>query len=112
MEIDIALWLEQGDDPAVWWARFCYECGACVAQCTAARFGTGFDPRDIVLKARYGLTDKLLAEESVLWQCFKCHNCCNCCPMAVKPADVVAALRAMLEESVRTGQPESARLNP
>ena len=107
--VEFALWCEQAEDLADAWASFCHNCGACITQCTAAKFGNGFNPRDIVLKARYGLGGKLLVEESVLWQCFKCYGCYECCPLGLKPVEVIAALRAMLEESVYGVHPRTPR---
>jgi len=80
--------------------KFCRECGACVTGCLAAKFGSGFDPREIMLKVRYGLADRLLTEHSVLWQCFQCNGCHERCPSPVKPVEVITCLREMLPERV------------
>jgi len=82
------------------WTGRCQDCRACVENCTAAKFGEGFDPREIVLKARYGLGGELLVEHSVLWQCFKCNNCCEACPQPVKPVEVISWLKGMLADRV------------
>ncbi len=87
------------------WASRCQECGACVADCPAAKFGLGFDPRAIVLKVRYGLADKLLVEHSVVWECFQCKRCHETCPQPVKPAEVIGWLRKMLLDLVHGRQP-------
>jgi heterodisulfide reductase subunit C len=78
------------------WASFCQDCGACVADCPAAKFGLNFDPRAIVLKLRYGLADKLLTENSVVWQCFQCARCGKTCPQPVKPVEIIGRLRRVL----------------
>ena len=91
--------------PRSWWIRipgraFARVAGACVPDCPAAKFGTGFDPREIVLKVRYGLAGELLVERSVLWQCFKCYRCYQSCPQPVKPVEMFAWLRKLLPEVV------------
>ncbi len=94
------------------WASFCQDCGACVADCPAAKFGLNFDPRVIVLKLRYGLADKLLTENSVVWQCFQCARCGKTCPQPVKPVEIIGRLRRVLmglygEQSGAVGPPDN-----
>ena len=91
------------------WANFCYSCGACLADCLAAKHGIGFNPRDIMLKVRYGLGARLLVGNSILWQCFKCDNCRERCPQELKPVDVINALREMLADLV---YPKDAGASP
>jgi heterodisulfide reductase subunit C len=88
------------------WASFCQDCGACVADCPAAKFGLNFDPRVIVLKLRYGLADKLLTEHSVLWQCFQCARCGKTCALPVKPVELIGRLRRVLMDLY--GEPSGA----
>jgi heterodisulfide reductase subunit C len=45
---------------------------------------------------RYGLADKLLVDDSVVWQCFQCHRCGEVCPQPVKPVEMVGWLREVL----------------
>ena len=100
---DFGLLPEDGEmmgDPS---ASFCYVCGACLSVCLAAKFGCDFDPREIVLKVRYGMADKLLIDHSVLWQCFRCHRCYEVCPQPVKPVEIIAQLRDMLRDALEPG---------
>ena len=88
---------EHSDALADHWSEFCCRCGACVADCPAARYGGDFDPRQIMLEVRFGLGDKLLVEHSVIWQCFRCNNCYERCPQPMKPVEVITQLRGMAE---------------
>ena len=97
---ELQLWREEAD-PADYWSSLCSNCDACVCTCLAAKFGAGFDPRDIVLKARFGLGDRLLIRESVLWECFRCYRCAERCPEEFKPVEVIARLKEMLREAVK-----------
>jgi heterodisulfide reductase subunit B len=76
----------------------CYQCGACVGDCPATTYGSGFNPREIMLKVLYGLGDDLLRAGSVLWQCTNCYNCHERCPQEVKPVEVIIALKNMLAD--------------
>ncbi len=55
--------------------NYCYQCGACVAACPAARFSKEFNPRDILLMTLLGEEDKLIREDSIIWQCTNCYSC-------------------------------------
>ena len=79
-------------------ASFCYQCGACVGDCPATTYSSGFNPREIMLKVLYGLEDELLGSESVLWQCTNCYNCHERCPQEVKPVEVIISLKNMLAD--------------
>ena len=79
-------------------AGFCYQCGACVGDCPATTYGTGFNPREIMLKVLYGLGDELLVEDSILWHCTNCYNCHERCPQEVKPVEVIISLKNMLAD--------------
>jgi heterodisulfide reductase subunit B len=83
----------------------CYQCGACVGDCPATTYGSGFNPREIMLKVLYGLADELLTADTVLWQCTNCYNCQERCPQEVKPVEVIIALKNMLAD--RSIYPES-----
>ncbi len=87
-------------------ASFCYQCGACVGDCAAARYDASFNPREIMLKVLYGLGDELLTTDSVLWLCTNCYNCHERCPQQVKPVEVIIALKNMLAD--RGLAPEAA----
>jgi heterodisulfide reductase subunit B len=86
-------------------ANYCYQCGACVGDCPATTYGSGFNPREIMLKVLYGLGDELLTADSVLWQCTNCYNCQERCPQEVKPVEVIISLKNMLAD--RGALPES-----
>ena len=79
-------------------ASFCYQCGACVGDCPATTYSSGFNPREIMLKVLYGLEDELLGSESVIWQCTNCYNCHERCPQEVKPVEVIISLKNMLAD--------------
>jgi heterodisulfide reductase subunit B len=78
--------------------NYCYQCGACVGDCPATTYGSGFNPREIMLKVLYGLGDELLVADSVLWQCTNCYNCHERCPQEVKPVEVIISLKNMLAD--------------
>jgi len=96
--LSFSLLPEDADTLGDQWSSFCRTCGACVRECLAVKFGSDFDPREIVLKARYGLADRLLTEYSVVWQCFRCNHCRDCCPQPVKPVEIITWLRGMLPD--------------
>jgi heterodisulfide reductase subunit B len=79
-------------------ASYCYQCGACVGDCPAATYSSDFNPRELMLKVLYGLSDELLGEKSVLWQCTNCYNCHERCPQQVKPVEVIISLKNMLAD--------------
>ena len=79
-------------------ANFCYQCGACVGDCPAAMYSDEFNPREIMLKVLYGLSDELIGEDSVLWLCTNCYNCHERCPQEVKPVEVIISLKNMLAD--------------
>lgn len=72
---------------------YCFQCGACVGDCPAARYSSRFSPRLIMLRALLGLEEELLSENSVIWECTVCYNCYERCPQDVKPVDVIIALK-------------------
>lgn len=76
--------------------NLCYQCGACVADCPAARYSDDYNPRLIMLKALLGLEDDLICENSILWKCTNCFNCYERCPQKVKPIEVIIALKNMI----------------
>lgn len=78
--------------------NYCYQCGACVAQCPAARYSERFNPRSIMLDALLGREDELLGENSVIWLCTNCYSCYERCPQDVRPIEVIVALKNMANE--------------
>ena len=74
----------------------CFQCGACVGDCPAAQYSPRFNPRQIMLDAVLGLTDRLVIEHSVVWDCTNCCNCYEHCPQEVRPVEVINALKNMV----------------
>jgi heterodisulfide reductase subunit C len=73
--------------------NFCYQCGACVGDCPAALYSDKFNPRDIMLKAQLGDEEDLTGEDSIIWNCTNCYSCYERCPQAVRPIEVIIALK-------------------
>ena len=78
--------------------NYCYQCGACVAQCPAARYSERFNPRSIMLDALLGREDTLIAEDSPIWLCTNCYSCYERCPQDVRPIEVIVALKNIANE--------------
>jgi len=79
--------------------NYCYQCGACVADCPAHRFLPAFNPRTIILQALYGFEDELIGPESLIWNCTNCYNCYERCPQEVHPIEVIIALKNLSRSS-------------
>jgi len=75
--------------------NYCYQCGACVADCPAHRFLPEFNPRTIMLQAIYGLEEELIGPDSLIWNCTNCYNCYERCPQSVNPIEVIITLKNM-----------------
>jgi heterodisulfide reductase subunit C len=80
--------------------NFCYQCGACVADCPAGMYSDHFNPRLILLKTLLGFEDELIRPDSEIWDCTNCYTCAERCPQDVRPVDVIIALKNLC---VRTG---------
>ena len=78
--------------------NYCYQCGACVADCPTNRFLPEFNPRTIILKALYGMEEDLIGPESLIWNCTNCYNCYERCPQEVHPIEVIIALKNLSRE--------------
>jgi len=78
--------------------NYCFQCGACVADCPAHRFMDAFNPRNIILQALYGLEEDLIGPETLIWNCTNCYNCYERCPQDVHPIEVIIALKNMARE--------------
>jgi heterodisulfide reductase subunit C len=76
--------------------NLCYQCGACVADCPAARYSESFNPRLIMLHTLLGLEDELLKPGSIIWECTNCFTCYERCPQNVKPIEIIIALKNMV----------------
>ena len=49
-----------------------------------------------MLDAILGLADRLVTENSVVWDCTNCCNCYEHCPQEVRPVEVINALKNMV----------------
>jgi len=78
--------------------NYCYQCGACVAVCPAARYNDKFNPRDILLKTILGDEEDLIGPESIIWKCTNCYSCYERCPQDVRPVEVIIALKNYCKE--------------
>lgn len=74
---------------------YCFQCGACVGDCPAARYSENFNPRLIMLKTILGQHEELIGENSIIWECTNCFNCYERCPQDVRPIEVIMALKNM-----------------
>lgn len=73
--------------------NYCYQCGACVADCPAAAYSPRFNPRLIMLKAILGFENELIDPGSEIWECTNCYTCSERCPQDVRPIDVIIAMK-------------------
>ena len=73
--------------------NYCYQCGACVAQCPAAKYNDAFNPRQILLDVLLGRSEDLLGPDSPIWLCTNCYSCYERCPQDVRPIEVIIALK-------------------
>ena len=78
--------------------NYCYQCGACVADCPTHRFMPEFNPKNIILQALYGMEEELTGENSLIWNCTNCYNCYERCPQEVNPVEVIIALKNIARE--------------
>jgi len=78
--------------------NYCYQCGACVADCPAARYAPEYNPRLILLEALLGFEEELIGENSIIWLCTNCYNCFERCPQDVRPVEVIIALKNLSVE--------------
>ena len=85
--------------------NFCYQCGACVGDCPAAMYSPDFNPREILLQALLGEEEILTGENSPIWNCTNCYTCYERCPQAVRPVEVIIALKNICFEKM-TSAPE------
>ncbi len=78
--------------------NYCYQCGACVAVCPAARFSDDFNPRNIMLQTLLGNEEELVGADSIIWKCTNCYSCYERCPQDVRPVEVIIALKNICKE--------------
>jgi heterodisulfide reductase subunit C len=87
----------------------CYQCGACVGDCPAAMYSEDFNPREILLQTLLGDEEALTGEDSPIWNCTNCYTCYERCPQAVRPVEVIIALKNICFEKM-TSAPEVREL--
>ncbi|MCP4582435.1 MAG: 4Fe-4S dicluster domain-containing protein [candidate division Zixibacteria bacterium] len=75
--------------------NYCYQCGACVADCPSSIYSNSFNPRLIILKALLGFEEELIKVDSEIWNCTNCYTCSERCPQEVRPVDVIIAMKNM-----------------
>ncbi len=85
--------------------NLCYQCGACVGDCPAAMYSEDFNPREILLQALLGDEEALTGENSPIWNCTNCYTCYERCPQAVRPVEVIIALKNICYQKM-TSAPE------
>ena len=73
--------------------NYCYQCGACVADCPANNYSETFNPRLIILKTLLGFEEELIGPDTEIWNCTNCYTCSERCPQDVRPVDVIIALK-------------------
>ncbi|MFB0515853.1 MAG: 4Fe-4S dicluster domain-containing protein [Candidatus Neomarinimicrobiota bacterium] len=78
--------------------NYCYQCGACVSYCPVVNYAPEFNPRMILLMAMFGLEDRLISADSVIWKCTNCYTCYERCPQDVRPVEVITALKNICVE--------------
>jgi heterodisulfide reductase subunit C len=83
----------------------CYQCGACVGDCPAAMYSKDFNPREILLQTLLGDEEGLTGEDSPIWDCTNCYTCYERCPQAVRPVEVIIALKNICYQKM-TAAPE------
>ncbi|MBC7188417.1 MAG: 4Fe-4S dicluster domain-containing protein [Calditrichaeota bacterium] len=90
---------------------YCFQCGACVGDCPAARYSPRFNPRLIMLKCIMGVAEELLAPDSIIWLCTNCYNCYERCPQDVRPVEVIIALKNLARAQQHAPQKVEAMVN-
>ena len=76
----------------------CWQCGSCTNSCTMYAQNVQFNPRYWIYLTRLGLTDEIIKDKDIIWQCVSCNKCTNICPKDVKPEGVMKALAHWMEE--------------
>ena len=75
----------------------CWQCGSCTNSCTVNAINPEFNPRFWIYLVRVGMTDELLRDKDIIWQCVSCNKCTYACPRDVFPEGVMKALSHWLE---------------
>ena len=76
-----------------------------MGDCPAAMYSPDFNPREILLSAILGDEEALTGKNSPIWDCTNCYTCYERCPQAVRPVEVIIALKNICFEK-GTNPPE------
>ncbi len=78
----------------------CYQCGRCTSACPVADIEPSFNPRLFLQKIL--LSDELIAEEQLVWNCLTCEQCEVHCPEMVKIPHILilAKVRGLMAGNV------------
>ena len=77
---------------------YCFQCGKCNDVCPVSmRWGSRYNPRDLVLFSALGYKDALVAavvrDDFVLWGCTDCETCDEKCPAEIPITDIICDLK-------------------
>jgi heterodisulfide reductase subunit C2 len=77
---------------------YCFQCGKCNDNCPVSqRWGSRYNPRDLVLFSALGYKDALVAavvkDPFVLWGCAACETCDEVCPAEIPITDIICVLK-------------------
>ena len=75
----------------------CLACGMCSAGCPYTDLLTNHDPRKFIRKVLLGMEEAVYADP-YMWTCNMCDHCTVECPMDVSIADLVKAVRSVLDK--------------
>ncbi|TFG28282.1 4Fe-4S dicluster domain-containing protein [Candidatus Thorarchaeota archaeon] len=87
----------------------CYQCGRCTSACPVADIEPSFNPRLFLQKIL--LSDELIAEEQLVWNCLTCEQCEVRCPEHVKIPHILilAKVRGLMKGNVPAAALDRAR---
>ncbi len=79
-------------------SSYCYQCGKCNDVCPVSqRWGSRYNPRDLVLFSALGYKDALVSAVSrdpfALWGCTTCETCDEMCPAEIPITDIICELK-------------------
>ncbi len=95
---------------------YCFQCGKCNDVCPVHhRWGSRYNPRDLVLFSALGYKDALFAavgrDPFILWGCTACETCDEMCPSEIPITEIICLLKNAAVAAGATPEfyPESAR---
>ena len=77
----------------------CIQCGTCAGSCPLG-YSMEYPPRQVILQARSGNLERVLASPSV-WMCVGCYTCSLRCPREIELTDVLWP--GLRERSIQEG---------